>query len=283
MRNVSFACQSARSRRLRVNGLELHALEWGERGQPALCFLHGGAAHSHWFDRVVPAFSDRFHVLALDQRGHGESAWVSPPAYATEDFVGDLVGVMDVLGWFRMSLVGHSMGGHNSMAFAAWHPDRVDVLTIVDARPAIPPERLNRMHERGRRAPRRHATAEAAVRSFRLLPPDTNVAPELLAHIARAGIIERPEGWGFRFDPAAYEKRNPHDNWLTMSRIQATTLVVRGELSPALTPDITDRMLQTIPRASLAVVAGAYHHVTLDAPDAFVAVLAPFLKQSLGR
>jgi esterase len=280
---MNFACTSARSRRLRASGLDLHALEWGEPSQPALCFLHGGAAHAHWFDGVIQAFADRFHVLALDQRGHGESAWVSPPAYATEDFVGDLLGIMDVLGWSRMSLVGHSMGGHNSMAFAAWHPERVEALTVVDARPAIPPERLNRMHERGRRSPRRHPTAEAAVRAFRLLPPDTNAAPELIAHVARAGIVQRPEGWGYRFDPAAYGQRNPHDNWLTMSRIQAPTLVARGELSPALTPEMTDRMLRTIPRASLAVVSGAYHHVTLDAPEAFVAVLAPFLKESLGR
>jgi pimeloyl-ACP methyl ester carboxylesterase len=226
---------------------------------------------------------ERFHVLALDQRGHGESGWVSPPAYATSDFASDLHEVMDVLGWARMSLVGHSMGGHNSMAFAAWHPERVDSLTVVDARPAIPPERLDRMHERGRRTPRRHPTAEAAVRAFRLLPPETNAVSELLSHVARAGIAEGAEGWGYRFDPAAYEKRDPHDNWLTMSRIQAPTLVVRGELSPALSPGITDRMLRTIPRASLAVVPGAYHHVTLDAPEAFASILAAFLKAAIGR
>jgi pimeloyl-ACP methyl ester carboxylesterase len=190
---------------------------------------------------------------------------------------------MERLGWSRMSLVGHSMGGHNAMAFAAWHPECVAALTIVDARPAIAPERLNRMHERGRRSPRRHPTAEAAVRAFRLLPPDTRAAPELLAHVARAGIARASGGWGYRFDPAAYGKRNPHDNWLTMSRIQAPTLVARGELSPALTAEITDRMLRTIPRASVAVVPGAYHHVTLDAPDAFVAALGPFLKECIGR
>ena len=280
---MDFACASARTRRLHVNDLDLHALEWGEPGQPALCFLHGGAAHAHWFDLVVPAFGDRFHVLALDQRGHGESAWASPPAYATHDFTSDLLALMGVMGWPRMTLVGHSMGGHNSMAFSAWHPERVTALVVVDSRPAIPPERLRGMQARGRRAPRHHPTAEAAVRAFRLLPPDTKAAPEFMAHLGRAGIVERPQGWRYRFDPGAYGERNPHDNWATMARIQAPTLVVRGELSPVLTKEMTDRILREIPRVTVTTVPGAFHHVTVDAPAAFVAALAPFLEQTVGR
>jgi pimeloyl-ACP methyl ester carboxylesterase len=79
-------CERARSRGVEVNGLRLHFLESGAAGSPPLCFLHGGAAHAHWFDAVIPAFVDRFHVVSLDQRGHGESAWAEPPAYGTEDF-----------------------------------------------------------------------------------------------------------------------------------------------------------------------------------------------------
>ena len=118
-------------------------------GAPPLCFLHGGAAHAHWFDAVVPALADRYHVVSLDQRGHGESAWALPPAYATEDFAADLLGMMDGLGWTRMTLVGHSMGGHNAMAFAAWYPERVSALVVVDSRPALPEDRVERMRARG--------------------------------------------------------------------------------------------------------------------------------------
>ena len=96
---IPLGCEHARSRVVEVNGLQLHFLESGSPGAPALCFLHGGAAHAHWFDAVTPAFADRFHVISLDQRGHGESAWADPPAYGTEDFTADLAGLMDVLGW----------------------------------------------------------------------------------------------------------------------------------------------------------------------------------------
>lgn len=268
----------ARHRYLDVGGLRLHGLEWGEPGRPALCLLHGGAAHAHWFDRIAGAFADRFHVLALDQRGHGESQWCVPPAYATEDFAGDLLGVADAMGWDRFVLAGHSMGGHNSLAFSAWHPERVRGLVIIDARPALPPERLDRMHERGRRPMRVHPTAEAAVAAFRLLPRETIADPDLLAHLGRAGIAARGGGWVYRFDPATYEQRKPTDNWLLADRVGAPTLIMRAELSPNLPPEHADRLRDSIGDATVVTVPGSYHHATLDAPEVVAAMLDRFLR-----
>ncbi len=277
MQTSTFACTTARHRHLDVHGLRLHGLEWGEPGRPALCLLHGGAAHAHWFDRVAGTFVERFHVLALDQRGHGESQWAVPPAYATEDFAGDLGAVADAMGWGRFVVVGHSMGGHNALAFSAWRPERVRGLVFIDARPALPPERLNMMHERGRRPMRVHPTLEAAVAAFRLLPRDTVAAPELLAHLARQGIAERDGGWSYRFDPATYEQRKPTDNWLLADRVSAPTLIIRSELSPNLPRDQAERLRAAVGNATVVEIAGAYHHVTLDKPDAVVTALDHFL------
>lgn len=252
-------------------------LETGEAGAPPLCFLHGGAAHAHWFDAVAPALEARHHVVSLDQRGHGESTWASPPAYATEDFAADLLGVMDALGWERMALVGHSMGGHNAMAFAAWHPERVRALVVVDSRPALPDDRVQRMHARGQRPPRLHPTVDAALGSFRLLPPETTADPALLRHLGRVGLVQVNGGWKYRFDPACYAARHPVDAWPLLPRISAPTLVVRGEHSPIMTREIADRMGAAIPRASVVEIPGTYHHLVLDAPERFAAALAGFL------
>ena len=271
------ACQSGRRRALTVNGLRLHLLEWGEIGRPGLCLLHGGAAHAHWFDAVAATFADRFHVVALDQRGHGESAWATPPAYATEDFAGDLLGVLDALGWERASLVGHSMGGHNAMAFASWHPQRVERLVIVDSRPAIPAERLDMMHARGRRGVRVHASRETAVASFRLLPRDTVAEPALMAHLAVEAIAPRDGGWALRFDPETNAARRPTDAWPLLPKIAAPTLVVRGALSPVLTAAMAAEIVRLVRGATLAEIPGAYHHLVLDRPAEFVAAVRPFL------
>lgn len=281
MPDLGFGCETAKERVLRINGLDLSLLEWGASGNPALCFLHGGAAHAHWFDLVAPAFADRFHVVSLDQRGHGESQWSTPPAYATEDFAADLEALMDALGWRRMALAGHSMGGHNTMGFAAWHPERVSAAVIIDSRPALPPERMDRMRARGRRPPRLHPTVERAVQGFRLLPPDTTADPALLAHLARAGLAPRDGGFKYRFDPACYAARRPVDCWPLLPRITAPTLVVRGERSPILPREMAEQMRLAIPRASVLEIPGAYHHLVLDAPVAFSRALDAFLTRSL--
>jgi esterase len=277
---IHFACESARPRSLEVRGLALNALEWGEPGRPALCFLHGGSAHAHWFDLVVPTFADRYHVISLDQRGHGASQWAPGPAYATEDFAEDLVAAMDVLGWSRMTVIGHSMGGHNAMAFAAWHPERTDRLVVVDSRPAIPAERLQNMHRRGDRGPMRHETLDSALRSFRLLPRETVADPRLLEHLARQGITQRDGRFLYRFDPACNGRRRPTDGWALLGHVTAPTLLVRGELSPILPREMADEMLARLPDARLVEIPGTYHHLVLDAPGAFAKVLDAFLSET---
>jgi pimeloyl-ACP methyl ester carboxylesterase len=276
-----FACASAARRTFMVNGLRLSALEWPAPGRPPLCFLHGGSAHAHWFDAVVPDFVGRYHILSLDQRGHGESDWSPAQEYATEHFAADFVGVMDALGWTCMALAGHSMGGHNAMAFSSWHPERVSALAIIDSRPSLPPERLNAMHHRGHRGPRRHETVESALASFRLLPRETTADPALLAHLGREGIAQRDGRFLYRFDPSTSGERQPVDAWPLLERITAPTLVVRGEHSPILPVAMANEILKRIPAGRLVEIPGAYHHLVLDAPQPFSRALAEFLTEVL--
>jgi len=275
---TQLGCETARKRSVVVGGLRLSFLEWGIAGRPTLCFLHGGSAHAHWFDLVTPAFTDRFHVISLDQRGHGESEWAKPPAYATANFTADLLGFIDALGLGRVALIGHSMGGHNAMSFAAWHPDRVRALVIVDSRPTIPTDRLDRLRRRGERTLRPYPTREAAAQSFRLVPRETNADPALLAHMGTAGVVERDGAWVYRFDPASNSERRPVDAWTLLDRITAPTLIARGELSPVLPRDMADKLRAAIRGASLVEVPASYHHLVLDNPAGFVQELDTFLK-----
>ena len=270
-------CETARKRSVAVGDLFLSFLEWGTAGRPVLCFLHGGSAHAHWFDLVAPPFTDRFHVIALDQRGHGESEWAKPPAYATENFAADLLGFVDALGFARVTLIGHSMGGHNAMSFSAWHPDRVRALVIIDSRPMIPTDRLDRLRRRGERTLRPYPSREAAAQSFRLVPRETNADPALLAHMGAAGVVKRDGAWVYRFDPASNAERRPVDAWTLLDRITAPTLIARGELSPVLPRDMADKLRSAIRGASLVEIPASYHHVTLDNPAGFVLELDRFL------
>ncbi len=120
------AAPAAEDRTLIANGLELRYRDWvGSGRQPALAF-HGFALNAHSWDEVAPALSQRVRLLAFDQRGHGRSQWARDLSeYSRDHLVSDIEAIADALGLQRPVLIGHSMGGMNSMTFAARNPDRV--------------------------------------------------------------------------------------------------------------------------------------------------------------
>src|SRR5205809_6476847 len=97
-----------------LNGLRFHFLDWGARGRAPLLLLHGGAQTAHSWDEVAPDLARDHHVLALDQRGHGDTGWAAGGAYRREDYVADVVALLDDRGWPQATLVALSLGGLNA-------------------------------------------------------------------------------------------------------------------------------------------------------------------------
>jgi pimeloyl-ACP methyl ester carboxylesterase len=227
---------------------------------------------------VAPYLAPHVRVLALDWRGHGRSEWPRPPAYGSEDFAAELLGVIDALHLEDVVVAAHSMGGHNAMAFAAWHPARLARLVIVDARPHVNYERLRALQRRAPRPQTEFPTLAAALARFRLRPSETTAPAALLRAIARHGVVRLPSGhWRYRFDPACEQTRMPVDCWPLLPRISASTLVVRGEYSTILDREVGRRMAKAIPSATLEEIPGAHHHVTFDAPRALADCILAWL------
>ena len=103
-----------------LEGVHLHAVHRGDQARPPVVLLHGGGANAHWWDAVVPALAERFRVVALDFRGHGDSDY--PEERESGAFGRDLEALLDHLGDPRAVLIGHSMGGHVALAHAATSP-----------------------------------------------------------------------------------------------------------------------------------------------------------------
>ncbi len=154
-----------------AGGLRLHYLDYGSgnkthhenEGRPPMLCVHGGAAHGHWFDYIAPYFSSDYHVRALDQRGHGNSDWVDPPAYSYQDYASDLAQVAEKLDLRDFVLIGHSMGGMVSLVYAATYPGRVGKLVIVDTSMKLNEERIAAMRDRGSRPGSSYATREELI------------------------------------------------------------------------------------------------------------------------
>lgn len=114
-----------------VNGINLHYLDWGGSGD-VLLFLAGMVCNAHIFDQFAPCFTDRFHVMALTRRGHGESDHPET-GYDVDTLTQDIRQFLDALGIEKVILAGHSMANVELSHISALYPDRVLKLIFLDA------------------------------------------------------------------------------------------------------------------------------------------------------
>jgi esterase len=259
------------------DGLRLRALDWGTAGRPPVLLLHGMAVHARSWDHNALAWRDAFHVVALDQRGHGESGHPPPDApdpYTTARFSADALAVADALGWRRFSIVGQSMGGNNGMYLAAEHPDRVERLVISDMEPRFRLELMGFLREAERLpeyASHEQYIAEQAKRS-------PHAAPALLRHRAEHSLKRLPNGaLTPKYDLHAPKRWEPLDLWPRLQEIRCPTLLVRGAESAVLRQEVAERMVQEIPDCRLVVVPNAGHSVGADNPAVYEAAIRDFL------
>ncbi len=262
-------------RDLVVNGAKLHLLDWGGEGRTPLLLLHGFTGHAHAWDTLSIALQPHFRVLALDQRGHGDSdpGEVYNPIAAFDD----LTGVVDQLRLTSFILVGLSMGGRNGIYFTSKRPDAVQKLVIVDIGPVI--------------------SAKASAPSSGPPEPDTWDSIEQAAqHLYRgnpypgihyyrwvASHSLTPRGDGalvWKWHPSIKERRTQIDaDWWAMLRgIHVPTLVLRGAESTVLDADVAARMAKELPRGTLVEIPRAVHTLHEDNPDAVLAALKAFLE-----
>jgi pimeloyl-ACP methyl ester carboxylesterase len=267
-----------------VRGVRLHYLEYAggsaHEGRPTMLCVHGGAAHAHWFDYIAPFFTADYRVLAVDQRGHGESGWAESPAYTYQDYAADLQALAGQLGLRDFVLVGHSMGGMVSLVYSATYPGRVARLVIVDTSMKLSEERLSAMRDRGSKPGSSYATRDELIARYRMMPPGTQAAPEIVRHIAGYSAKQFPDGtWRHRFDRRVYAIRESMDGLPHWARIRIPALLVKGALSERITPEIRADVKARCPQVEFAEVANSNHHVTLDNPRGFAAAVNAFLSR----
>src|SRR5436853_7236675 len=107
-----------RDKRVALDEVELHYAEWGDAANPPMVLLHGFMAHARTWDLFARDLARDYRVLALDQRGHGDTGPAPGDSYATDDYVGDVERFAAALGLGRFVLVGMSMGGRNGIVSA---------------------------------------------------------------------------------------------------------------------------------------------------------------------
>lgn len=266
-----------------MRGLRFFYRDWaGPRlDAQTLVLLHGYTGHARSWDAFAEAMSQRYRVLALDQRGHGETQWAAPTAYDTSEMVTDLSAFVTALGLSKFVLLGLSMGGLVSIGYAGKRPAELAKLVIVDIAPEIDVDGLKRIQAGVVRSDvfdsREQAFARA--REDNPIPPD-----EHLRHRIDYSLMRRADGrFTFRYDRALRDPKNPRqgipaaEGWRLVSSIDVPTLLIRGQRSDILSADVAKRMAAAIPDCRLVEVVGSGHPVPLDKPDEFLAAVRTFL------
>jgi esterase len=268
-----------------VNNLRMHYLDWGNAHLPPVLLLHGVRLQAHTWDMSALLLRDHYHLVAVDQRGHGDTEWTSEAQFGDDTFdlmLDDTEQLVRHLGWDRFILVGMSMGGITAMRYAARFAERLRALCIVDIAPTTMHSGVLSMEGFRIETETLSHFEDFLERSHKFMPhrPIAQLRYSLM-HSLR----QLPDGrWTWKQDhrAGAVRRKAPLETlWTELPKISAPTLLMRGAQSNVLSAEAAQRAIETLPRAKLVVIDPATHNVHSDNPNAFARELHAFLQAAL--
>jgi pimeloyl-ACP methyl ester carboxylesterase len=274
----------------------LHYLEWNPYGRETLVLLHGSSANAWWWQPLARAIDgDRFRLLALDQRGHGDSEWVRPAAYTPDDYAGDLARFIrspTIRSSIRVEedrhskegdlprpiVIGHSMGGLSVLSFAAQFGVQARAAIAIDVA-VTSTRRRDRFLSRLKSLPTvTYPDLETALARFRLIPAEGEISQPILAEVAEHSFQRTPDGsYTLKFDRESFFGGDGLDVPAAIARASIPTLLIRAEMSRIMTAEASAIAAESNPLVRLVEIPGAHHHVPLQCPDALARAITEFV------
>lgn len=268
------------SRQTVVRGLRFHFLEWGEPGAPSVLLLHGGNQSAHSWDLVSLNLADRYHVFALDQRGHGDSEWTRDQDYSFGTRAEDATAFIGDQGISSPVVIGHSMGGYVSMTMALGDPDLVEGLVLVDVGPEL--------SQRGMEVIRDFVTHNVEFDDLEqfldaVARYDRFRSREHIARTLKYNLLRRADGkYASKVDHrrlpglSAMQELPTLDDFSVLKR---PVLVVRGAESDVFDAGAAERFVAALPTGRLATVPRTGHNVHSGNTPGFLEVVRPFVDE----
>ena len=271
---------------VKAGDVELFYRRFGRAGDTPILIVHGLSYFSYdWIPVASQLASAGREVVAMDMRGFGDSTWSPSEAYGIGDFAGDCIAIMDHLGWDKVNLMGHSMGGRNSTWCAAENPDRIATLILCDYSPVNAKAGSQRVTKTVAGVPDVFASVDDALSYFGkdpALPGDDPYCKRMEAYLKPVDggfVIKRDTFHRERFRKvlAGEGGGGGPDMWAKLAEVKCPTLVVRGTRSDMFAEENVDKVKATNPSITLVQV-DASHDVAGDAPDALIAEVKRFLE-----
>ncbi|MBU2136968.1 MAG: alpha/beta hydrolase [Alphaproteobacteria bacterium] len=275
--------------------LRLHYVDWGNEGAEPLLLVHGGRDHCRNWDWVAQRLRDRYHIIAPDLRGHGDSAWAIGGGYDMGAYIYDIAQIVHQKGLAPVTIIAHSMGAGIALNYCGAYPDQVKKIVAIEGlgpSPAVMEEQAKRTvdqrlrdwiedrRKNSGRSPRRYATLDEAY--ARMAEENPHLSPEQARHLTIYGAHQNEDGtysWKFdnhsRWGMGGLSHADQHYLW---SQITCPVLLMRGEESWASDPE-ADGRIQHFRNARLVNFEGAGHWVHHDQLESFMAEVEGFLAE----
>lgn len=245
----------------------------GPKDGPAVLLVMGLAHPAAMWFRLLPALTEGYRVIRLDNRGAGHTGDVPGAPYTVETMTADCLAVLDESGAETAHVMGISMGGLMAQELALTSPERVRSLCLLATHPGIPhavmnPEALALLGRRGELTP--EEAAEASV-PFNYAPstPRERIEEDWAVRLPLAATNE-----GYLAQAAGTSQWDGYDR---LDQIVAPTLVVHGELDALVPPANGGILADRIPGAELVTVPMANHLLGTDQPERVSELLVGWL------
>lgn len=277
--------------------LRLHYVDWGNEGAPPLLLVHGGRDHCRNWDWVAERLRDRYHVIAPDLRGHGDSGWAVGGGYDMAGYIYDLAQIIHQKQMSPVTILSHSLGAGIALNYCGAFPDSVKKVVAIEGlgpSPTMAAEQARRSiderlrawvtqrRESSGRAPRRYASLDDAV--ARMQAENPHLSPEQARHLTVYGAHQNEDGtYSWKFDNhvrwgGGVGGLSHEDQQSLWRNITAPVLLVRGAESWASDP-VVDGRIKHFANARLVNVEGAGHWVHHDRLDVFMSETEAFLAE----
>lgn len=266
------------SRQTVVRGLRFHFLEWGHPGAPTILLLHGGNQSAHSWDLVSLHLSDRYHVYALDQRGHGDSEWSRDVDYSVDAKAEDALAFIEDQRIESPLIVGHSMGGMVTLKLSVKAPHVPRGVVLVDVGPELSPTGVEVVSNFVSRNVEFDDLDEFL---DRVVQYDPFRSREHISRTVKYNMLRRVDG---KYVSKVDHRRIPEPASRAvglddLAPLTFPVLVVRGRESNVLEPEAAERFVAALPQGRLVTVDKAGHNVHGANTQGFLEAVGPFLAE----
>jgi len=268
---------------IEVDGCRIHVRAWGNDSQAPLIFVHGGGAHSGWWDHISPFFSGSRRVIAVDLSGHGDSG--TRASYDLNTWAREVLAASSTVAPSGSPIiVGHSMGGWVAARAAECCGDRIDSIIVLDSPLRDHAPEQSRLRDRKTRAIG-YRSREEIIARFVPVPAQEIALPYVSNHVAIQSVRRTLRGWVWKFDTAVFDTPLIDDNRADQEMMEQTLAQMpcrvgylrcaNGLVPPPMADEIRSIMQL---RGPFVELAEAGHHPMLDQPLPLVATLRALLE-----